>query len=148
MACACSRTCAAPSSNHPASSGHAPQPPPGMTTVPGMSALPLNITMNRNRARPFYTGFRTPPRLDDFSAAGLHDGGRADRPFGPKQCDVRVFTGPGTGGHDVGSPGSDLDGLTECLINRPGCPVVAGLAGAAACCRVEVGGHGPHDLDV
>ena len=26
-----------------------------------MSALPPNITMNRNRARPFYTGFRTPP---------------------------------------------------------------------------------------
>src|SRR6185312_2381694 len=65
MACACSRTCAAPCSNHPASSGHAPQPPPGTTTVPGMSALPLNITMNRNRARPFYTEFRTPPRTNE-----------------------------------------------------------------------------------
>ena len=26
-----------------------------------MSAPPPNITINRNRARPFYTGFRTPP---------------------------------------------------------------------------------------
>jgi len=38
-----------------------------MTTVPGMSALPLNITMNRNRARPFYTGFRTPPSVRDVT---------------------------------------------------------------------------------
>ena len=54
--------CAARSSTRPASSGHAPQPPPATTSTPRMSASSPNITMNWNRARPFYTGFRTPPR--------------------------------------------------------------------------------------
>ena len=53
---------AARSSTRPASSGHAPQPPPATTSTPRMSASSPNITMNWNRARPFYTGFRTPPR--------------------------------------------------------------------------------------
>jgi ribosomal protein S18 acetylase RimI-like enzyme len=35
-------------------------------TAPGMSQPPPNITMNRNRARPFYTGFRTPPLRASF----------------------------------------------------------------------------------
>jgi hypothetical protein len=57
----CCRTCAARCPARPASSGHAPSPRPRTTTAPRVSALSPNITMSRNRARPFYNGFRMPP---------------------------------------------------------------------------------------
>jgi hypothetical protein len=50
---------------------HPPQPP-GTTTAPRMSVPPPNITMNRNRAGPFYTGFRTPTCAT--AAEQLHPG--------------------------------------------------------------------------
>ena len=34
--------------------------------------------MNRNRARPFYTGFRTPPRIIDAKANGYRLAGLGD----------------------------------------------------------------------
>jgi mutator family transposase len=42
-------------SNRPASSGHAPSPRPGTTSVPTTSVPPPNVALNRNRARPFYS---------------------------------------------------------------------------------------------
>ena len=48
-------------STHPASYGHALSPSARTATPLRMSAPSPNITMNWNHARPFYTGFRTPP---------------------------------------------------------------------------------------
>ena len=42
-------------SNRPASSGHAPSPRPGTTSVPATSVPPPDVALNRNRARPFYS---------------------------------------------------------------------------------------------
>ena len=57
----------------------------GTTTAPRMSAPSPNITMNRNRARPFYTGFRTPPALPE-----AHDRQRMVLDHLPTPTDLEV----------------------------------------------------------
>jgi hypothetical protein len=56
-----------PGSTHPASYGHAPPATARTATPLRMSAPSPNITMNWNHARPFYTGFRTPPEVTVLS---------------------------------------------------------------------------------
>src|SRR5690348_15856086 len=64
-----------------------------------MSAPPPNITMNRNRSRPFYTGFCTPPAVYLLDSEELGEGKRQVRrgdigiePLHPLQFRYRAVT--------------------------------------------------------
>jgi hypothetical protein len=66
-AAAAAGPCAARCSTRPASSGHAPSPRPGTTSVPATSVPPPDVAFNRNRARPFYS---TQARQEGVTAPG------------------------------------------------------------------------------